>query len=69
MPLISSNLSNLPEKNFDFTLNNNGPLEEIREQLKEESNILDEWETKGKKPVTLGSSPPPKIEIQAADSS
>lgn len=41
------------EKNFDFTLNNGGAgvaanghrLEEIREQLKEETNILDEWES------------------------
>jgi hypothetical protein len=35
------------DKNFDFTLNNGNQLEEIQEQLKEESNIIDEWDTKG----------------------
>lgn len=32
------------DKNFDFTLSNGQRLEEIREQLKEESNIIDEWD-------------------------
>jgi hypothetical protein len=35
-------------KNFDFTLNNGSHLEEISEQLKEESHILNEWESKQK---------------------
>ncbi len=42
----NTNGGNNGDKNFDFTLNNGNHLEEIREQLKEESNILDEWETK-----------------------
>jgi hypothetical protein len=64
-PSMASVVPTGADKNFDFTLNNGGHLEEIREQLKEESHILEEWESK-QKPGALGTGQPnpPKNEAK-----